>query len=79
MARATIETIWKLKLELLSYPSYSPDLTPSDYHIFELLRVSLHGCQFANDEVKDTMHNCKHFSQRTAGRSLTEVKYVWRS
>jgi histone-lysine N-methyltransferase SETMAR len=46
----TVETIKKLKFELLPHPAYSPDLIPSDYHIFELLKDALCGHQFANDE-----------------------------
>jgi histone-lysine N-methyltransferase SETMAR len=33
-AVATIETIQKLNFELLPHPPYSPDLAPSDYHLF---------------------------------------------
>jgi hypothetical protein len=55
MAAVTIETIKKVKFELLPHPAYSPDLAPSDYHIFRLLEVSL--CRFSNDEeVKDAVH-----------------------
>jgi len=31
MAAATVETIWKPKFKLISYPAYSPDHTTSDY------------------------------------------------
>jgi hypothetical protein len=34
MAEMTIETIQKLKFELLPHPAHSSDLAPSDYHIF---------------------------------------------
>jgi histone-lysine N-methyltransferase SETMAR len=33
-AAAAIETIQKLNFELLPHPPYSPDLAPSDYHLF---------------------------------------------
>jgi histone-lysine N-methyltransferase SETMAR len=39
----TIETIQKLKFELIPHPEYGPYLTPSDYHIFRLLKDMLHG------------------------------------
>jgi hypothetical protein len=44
MAAATIETILKLKFELLPHPAYSPELAPYDYHISRLLKDALHGC-----------------------------------
>jgi hypothetical protein len=53
MAAGTIETIQKLKFELLPQPAYSPDLALSDYHIFRLPIDSICRYQFANDvEVK---------------------------
>jgi hypothetical protein len=33
-AAATIETMKKLKSQLLPHPGHSLDLSPSDYHIF---------------------------------------------
>jgi hypothetical protein len=51
MAAVTTETIQKLKFELLLPPGNSPDLSPSNYHIFRPLKDV-----FANDEeVKDTV------------------------
>jgi hypothetical protein len=38
MAAATTETIQKLKFVLLPHPAHSPDLAPSDYPIFRLLK-----------------------------------------
>jgi hypothetical protein len=37
MAAVIIETIQELKFELLPHSAQSPDLAPSDYHIFRLL------------------------------------------
>jgi histone-lysine N-methyltransferase SETMAR len=48
-AAVTVETK-KFEFELLPHPSYSPDLAPSDYHIFRPLRDALHGHQSANNE-----------------------------
>jgi len=36
--------------ELLSQPPYSPDLAPSDYHVFQSLKDSLRGQRFGCDE-----------------------------
>ena len=36
--------------ELLSHPPYSPDLAPSDFHMFRILKDSLRGHAFQSDE-----------------------------
>jgi hypothetical protein len=49
----TVETIRKLKFELLPQPQYNQDLAPADYHIFGPVRNALHWGRDANDkEVK---------------------------
>jgi histone-lysine N-methyltransferase SETMAR len=49
-ARATQGRIQALQWELPEHPSYSPDLTPSDFHLFGLLEKHLGGRSFADDE-----------------------------
>ena len=40
--------------DLLKHPPYSPDLAPSDYHLFGPLKQHLRGKHFRNDdEVKE--------------------------
>jgi len=41
IAQRTRDTITRLNLEVLSHPSYSADLSPSDYHLFLTLLNSL--------------------------------------
>jgi hypothetical protein len=36
-------------LEILPHPPYSPDLAPSDYHLFRSLSNNLGGVSFNND------------------------------
>jgi len=56
-AAATVETVQQLSFELLRHPPYSPDLGPSDYHIFGPLKEALRGCRFTSDEeVKEAVH-----------------------
>ena len=43
-------TIHDCGFELLSHPPYSPDLAPSDFHLFRHLKESLHGRAFEDDE-----------------------------
>jgi transposase len=40
-ARATIDALEMLKIEVLSHPPYSPDLAPSDFHFFPHLKRDL--------------------------------------
>jgi histone-lysine N-methyltransferase SETMAR len=42
--------------EVLAHPSHSPDLAPSNCHLFSKLKKSLAGKTFSdNDEVQDTV------------------------
>ena len=36
----------ELRFELLSHPAYSPDLVPSDFHLFQQVRTFLPGQKF---------------------------------
>jgi len=46
-----------LGFTVLEHPAYSPDLAPSDYHIFGPLKDALRGCRFTSDEgVKEAVH-----------------------
>jgi transposase len=50
-ARLTLQTIQKNGWELLSHPPNSPDLAPSDYHLFRLLRDHLTCYYYETDEA----------------------------
>jgi hypothetical protein len=51
-ARATIDALETLMFEVLSHPPYSPDLAPSDFHLFSHLK----GTNFtSDDEVKQAV------------------------
>ena len=55
-ARATIDALETLEFEVLSHPSYSPDLAPSDLHFFPHLKKDLKGTHFtSDDEVKQAV------------------------
>ena len=50
----TDEMLQKLKFEVVAHPPYSPDLAPSDYHLFGPLKEALRGRRFTLDqEVKE--------------------------
>lgn len=46
----TIEKIQRLKFELINHAPYSPDLAPSDFHLFPKMKEDLRGVRFASDE-----------------------------
>jgi hypothetical protein len=42
--------------EILQHPPYSPDLAPSDFHLFPNMKKHLHAKQFkSHDDVKHEM------------------------
>jgi histone-lysine N-methyltransferase SETMAR len=45
-----MDTTQKLKWNVLPHPPYSPDLAPSDYHLFGSLKKHLDGKIFCNDD-----------------------------
>jgi hypothetical protein len=48
-ANMTKVAIWELNLDILPHPPYSPDLSPSDYHLFRCLSSNLRGVSFNDD------------------------------
>ena len=50
----TREAISSFGWTTISHPPYSPDLTPSDFHLFGPLKESLRGRYFSNDEEVKT-------------------------
>lgn len=52
----TREELHRLKWEIFGHPPYSPDLAPSDFHLFPKLKEFLGGKQFGNDdELKEAV------------------------
>ncbi|EZA47910.1 Histone-lysine N-methyltransferase SETMAR, partial [Ooceraea biroi] len=53
----TLRKIGELNWELLEYPPYSPDLAPSDYHLFRSLQNFLNGKNIASaDKVQRELY-----------------------
>lgn len=46
----TMAKIHELKFELLEHPPYSPDLAPSDFHLFPELKKFMRGKRFSSNE-----------------------------
>jgi histone-lysine N-methyltransferase SETMAR len=57
-AKKTREKIQELGWEVLPHPAYSPDLAPSDYHLFRSLSNHLENKHFDNQDhlLKDLEH-----------------------
>jgi len=56
-AAHTLETLKQLKWEAMEHPAYSPDLAPSDFHLFGPLKNPLRGRRFScDDDVKAAVH-----------------------
>ncbi|PNF28417.1 hypothetical protein B7P43_G16200 [Cryptotermes secundus] len=51
MAKTTMETLRKLKWNLLTHPLYSPNLAPSDFYLFRRLKSDLQGMRFEDDDA----------------------------
>ncbi|XP_023718250.1 uncharacterized protein LOC111870309 [Cryptotermes secundus] len=55
--RATVAAVQDLHFECLPHLPYSPDLTPSDYHMFGPLKEVMGGKRFRSDEeVQQAVH-----------------------
>jgi histone-lysine N-methyltransferase SETMAR len=56
-AACTLETLRKLKWEIMEYPAHIPDLAPSDFHLSGPLTEALGGRRFQCDEdIKNAVH-----------------------
>uniref|UniRef100_A0A5S6QKW9 Mos1 transposase HTH domain-containing protein n=1 Tax=Trichuris muris TaxID=70415 RepID=A0A5S6QKW9_TRIMR len=54
ISQMTIQKLHHLGYETLPHPPYSPDLSPTDYHIFKHLDHFLQGKQFKNEKEAKT-------------------------
>lgn len=50
-ARQTRDLLDRFKWEIFGHPPYSPDLAPSDFHLFPQLKNHLGGKRFATEEL----------------------------
>ena len=55
----TSETIANMGWEVLPHPSYSPDLAPSDYHLFGFVKDQLRGqCYETKETIQKAVRQC---------------------
>ena len=56
------------RFEVLPHPPYSPDMAPSDFHLFPKLKFKLHGTQFGSNEgVIAALKECHSGTERVFG------------
>jgi len=79
-ARHTRSVLADLKWELLPHPPYSPDLAPSDYHLFPALKKPLRGIRFQSlEEVKRAINKwIKDTAQEFFEEGLKKLSSRWR-
>ena len=60
-ASSTVATIQDLSFDCLPHPPYSPDLAPSDFHVFGPLKEAT-GCKSfrSDEEVQQAVHEWLH-------------------
>jgi hypothetical protein len=73
----TREAIAKMWWTVLPHPAHSPDLAPSDCHLFGLVKNALHGHHFAhNNELKrsfrDALRSWSRMFYNTGTQRLTQ-------
>ena len=57
-AAHTVDTLRALKFEVMKHPPNSPDLAPSDFHLFGPIKEHLWGQKFAGDNgVKEAVQS----------------------
>ena len=84
VAIQVIDTINELEWDLMPHAAYSPDLAPSDYHLFRSLEHSLRNKSFANpQDVKkhlDSFFESKPASFYREGIQKLQIqrKLFWR-
>jgi histone-lysine N-methyltransferase SETMAR len=52
---------------LLLHPPYSPDLAPSDFHLFRALKDAIHGKRFGSDDKVTEVAVCINFKLAEKG------------
>jgi len=57
-AHVTTALLEKFKWDVLDYPPYSPDIAPSDFHLFLRLKKHLAGKKFDDDDEAQEVMTC---------------------
>ena len=78
-AAQTVQTINHLGWELLPHLSYSPNLAPSDFHMFGPLKEFMRGTKFeSDDEVKSVVSDwLRHQSKDFYTEGIRKLVHKW--
>lgn len=80
IASATHQQLMDLGWNTIPHPPYSPDLAPSDFHLFHSLKEHLHGHNFRDfDHIKDEL--ARFFESQSADfwqRGILALPERWR-
>ena len=78
-AKLSIDKIRELKWQLLPHPAYSPDLAPSDFHLFGPLKDPLRGTKYETEnELKSAVNNViKGMSKEWFEQGLKKMVDRW--
>ncbi|UYV84371.1 hypothetical protein LAZ67_X001959 [Cordylochernes scorpioides] len=85
--RTTQTLLENFKWEIFTHPTYSPELAPSDFHLFPALKLHLGGKHFANDDEvqaeanhwlrrQDTAWGMVHHEFLPQGRTVNKEYYL---
>jgi len=55
-SKMTLDKLKELKWEILLHPPYSPDIAPSDYHLFRFLQNDLNDKNFDSVKAQKSHH-----------------------
>lgn len=75
----THQKLLELGWDVLPHPPHSPDLAPSDFHLFRSLQNSLHGITFNSDEAVN-QHLVKFFTDKDGSfyeRGIMKLTERW--
>ena len=79
VAKETQKTIINLDWEVMPHSAYSPDLAPSDYHLFRSLEHSMRDKSFENgQDIENHMSSYCEFKPVSFFREgIREVPIIW--
>jgi len=75
-ANQTTATLRSFKWEVFQHPPYSPDLAPSEFHLFGTLKQHLLGECFPDDDTVETAA-CVWFQQQPQEFYATSFQDMW--
>ena len=76
-ARSTVATIQDLSFECLPHPPYSPDLAPSDVHVFGPIKEAMGGKSFRSDESRRCVSGCALSQEMFFCRGIHPLPKRW--